>query len=93
MKLLEIMDMIDIKDQQACSISFLIKKTGLGANVNEQLAEEFHKPVIKKLKRRKVYPRFKDNIWAAGLAEMVLRIKILNIYYVSQMFSLNTHGF
>ena len=55
---------------------FFDKKTGsgvigkAGVSVNEQLAEELHKPVIKKLKRRKVYARFKDNIWAADLAEM-----------------------
>ena len=29
---------------------------------NEQLAEELHKPVIKKFKRIKVYVSFKDNI-------------------------------
>ena len=39
-------------------------------SVNEQLAVELHKPVTKKIKRRKVYTRFKDNIWAADLAEM-----------------------
>ena len=44
-------------------------KTGSGVSVNEQLAEELHKPVIKEFKRRKVYARFKDNIWAADLAE------------------------
>ena len=38
--------------------------------VNEQLAEELHKPVIKKFKRRKVYERFKNNVWAVALAEM-----------------------
>ena len=38
--------------------------------MNEQLAEELHKPVIKKFERRKVYASFKDNIWAADLAEM-----------------------
>ena len=38
--------------------------------VNEKLAEKLHKPVIKNFKRRKVYTRFKDNIWAADLAEM-----------------------
>ena len=37
---------------------------------NEQLAEELHRPVNKKFKRRKVYARFKDNIRAPGLAEM-----------------------
>ena len=46
------------------------KKTGSGISVNEQLAEELHKPVIKKLNRRKVYVRFKDNIWVADLTEM-----------------------
>ena len=73
---------------------FFNKKTGSGVNVNE-LAKELHKPVTKKLKRRKVYVRFKDNIWAADLDEMVLlssENKILNTYYVSKMFSLNMHG-
>ena len=39
---------------------------------NEQLAEELHKPIIKKLKTRKVYSAFKNNIWAADLADMQL---------------------
>ena len=34
------------------------------------LEAKLHKPLIKKIKRRKVYTRFKDNIWAASLAEM-----------------------
>ena len=52
--------------------------------VEEQLVEELHKPVIKKFKERKVYARFKDNIWAADLAEMEsLSSKKLDIYYVS----------
>ena len=38
------------------------EKTGSRISVNEQLAEELHKPIIKKLKRRKAYTRFKDNI-------------------------------
>ena len=61
---------------------FFDKKTGSRMSVNEQLAEELHKPVIKKFKRRKVYARFKDNIWASDLAEMESlssNIKILNI--------------
>ena len=29
------------------------------ANVNELLPQELHKPVIKKMKRRKVYSKFK----------------------------------
>ena len=35
-----------------------------------KLVVEFHKTVIEKFKRRKVYARFKDNIWAADVAEM-----------------------
>ena len=38
------------------------KKAGSRIRVNEQLAEELHKPVIKRFKRKKVYARFKDNI-------------------------------
>ena len=32
---------------------FFDKKTRLGMSVNEQLAEKFHKPIIKKFKRKK----------------------------------------
>ena len=39
---------------------------------NEQLAEELHKPIIRKFKIRKVYSAFKDNIWGADLADMQL---------------------
>ena len=49
---------------------FFYKKTGSGVNVNEVLAQELHKLMIKKFKRRKVYTRLKDNIWPADLAEM-----------------------
>ena len=38
---------------------------------NEQLAEELHKPIIRKLKKE-VYSAFKDNIWGADLADMQL---------------------
>ena len=41
-------------------------------SVNEQLAEELHKTVIKKFKRRNVCARFQDNILAVDLAEMEL---------------------
>ena len=39
---------------------------------NLQLAEELHKPIIRKFKKRKVYSGFKDNIWDADLADMQL---------------------
>ena len=34
------------------------------------LADELHKPVIKKFNKRKVYLQFKDNIWGVDLADM-----------------------
>ena len=35
------------------------------------LAEELHKPIIKKFEKRKVYSQFKDNIWEyIDLADM-----------------------
>ena len=37
---------------------------------NKILAEELHKPVIKKFNERKVYSQFKDNIWGVDLADM-----------------------
>ena len=39
---------------------------------NQQLAEELHKPIIRKFEKRKVYAAFKDNIWGADLAYMQL---------------------
>ena len=41
-------------------------------NVNEELAQELHKPVIKKFLRSKIYARFKDNVWTANLVEVGL---------------------
>ena len=34
------------------------------------LADELHKPVIRKFKKRKVYSQFKNNIWGVDLADM-----------------------
>ena len=34
------------------------------------LADELHKPIIKKINKRKVYSQFKDNIWEVDLADM-----------------------
>ena len=52
---------------------FFDKKTS-GSGVksvpqNEELADELHKPIIRKFKKREVYSAFKDNIWAADLAD------------------------
>ena len=34
------------------------------------LADELHKPIIRKFNKRKVYSKFKDNIWGVDLADM-----------------------
>ena len=45
-------------------------RSGITDESNYQLANELHKPVIKKFKKRKVYSSFKDNIWEVDLADM-----------------------
>ena len=59
---------------------FFDKKTEDSAVKNEmmqnnKLAEELHKPVIRKLGKRKVHSSFVDNIWSAALADMQLLSK------------------
>ena len=47
------------------------KGSGISANEpNYQLANELHKPIIRKFKKRKVYSSFRDNIWGVDLADM-----------------------
>ena len=58
-------------------INFLIKKKSGGGIKNknmldQQLAEELHKPIIKKFKKTKLQSPFIDNIWGADLADMQL---------------------
>ena len=37
---------------------------------NQQLANELHKPIIKKFKKKIVYSSYKDNTWGVDLADM-----------------------
>ena len=48
------------------------KSTGSGIvrGSSSILADELHKPIIKKFDKRKVYSQFKDNIWGVDLADM-----------------------
>ena len=52
------------------------KSTGSGITRNTTkssssiLADERHKPIIRKFNKRKVYSQFKDNIWGVDLADM-----------------------
>ena len=56
-------------------INFLVKKTS-GSGIknknisNRELAEELHKPFIRKINKRKVHSPFLDNMWGADLADM-----------------------
>ena len=58
---------------------FFDKKTmGSGAvepNESLKLADELHKPIIRKFNKKKVYSSFKDNIWGVDLADMQLLSK------------------
>ena len=62
-----------------------LERMGSGIASSSILADELHKPVIKKFNKRKVYLQFKDNIWGVDLADMLSlsrKIKVLNIFYV-----------
>ena len=54
------------------------KVSGSGAKLipeTKQLANELHKPIIRKFEKRKVYSTIKDNIWGVDLADMRLLSK------------------
>ena len=54
------------------------KVSGSGAKLipeNKQLANELHKPIIRKFEKIKVYSTCKDNIWGVDLADMQLLSK------------------
>ena len=44
--------------------------SGTGKPSSSILADERHKPIIRKFNKRKVYSQFKDNIWGVDLADM-----------------------
>ena len=46
------------------------KGSSIKSMQNQQLADELHKPIIRKFKRRRVYSSFEDNIWSVDLAHM-----------------------
>ena len=50
------------------------KRAGIKNEIkgNQQLDNELHKPIIRKLKKRKVYSSFKDNTWDVDLVDMHL---------------------
>ena len=53
--------------------SISLKKSsgsGLANELNYQLENELHKPIIRKFKKGKVYLSFIDNIWGVDLADI-----------------------
>ena len=50
-------------------------ESGIAGPKSFKLADELHKPVIKKFNKRKVYSQFKNNIWGVDLADTQLLSK------------------
>ena len=63
---------------------------------NKELAEELHKLIIRKIKKRKVHSPFIDNIWGADLTYMQLISKFNKGFRsslcVNDIFIVNMHG-
>ena len=59
------------RDLASMVYKFFDKKSiGSGIASSSILADELHKPIIRKFNKRKVYSQFKDNIWGVDLADM-----------------------
>ena len=61
------------------------------SDCTQELAEELHKPIIRKFKKQKLWSSFIDNIWFADLVDMQLISKfsegIRVLLFVSDIFS------
>ena len=65
--------MVIKEDKLQWFTSFFDKKSsgsGMAKEPNQQLANELHKPIIRKFKKRKLYSFFRGNIWGVDLADM-----------------------
>ena len=65
------------------------KSSGSAVNkLNYQLADEFHKSIIRKRKKRKVYSSFRDNSWGVDLADMqsLNKYKLIFLVKMSGLF-------
>ena len=60
---------------------------------NNELAEELHKQIIRKINKRKVHSSFIDNIWGADLANMWLINKFIKevCFFVMCYWYFNKH--
>ena len=56
---------------------------------NQQLADELHKPIIRKFKRERVHSSFKGNIWEGNMQLISKYNKEITVFYVSLIFLRN----
>ena len=69
-------------------------RSGVATESDYQLANELHKQIIRKFKKRKVYSFFRDNIWDVDLADTQSLINTTNessIYYAQLIVLVNMH--
>ena len=68
--------------------------SGIVNEPNYQLANEFHKPIVRKLKKINVYSSFTDNILRVDLADMhwVKIRKGSSIYFEQLIYLVNVRG-
>ena len=59
-------------DKKSTGSGYPLSSANNDTKQNLRLAEELHKPIIRKFGKRKVYSSFRDNIWGADLADMQL---------------------
>ena len=57
-------------DKRSTAEPSSLERMGSGFKSSSILADKFHKPIIKKFDKKKVYSQFKDIIWGVDLAEM-----------------------
>ena len=57
---------------------------------NQELAKELHKPIIRKLEKRKIFS-FTDKIWVADLADMQLISKFDKEFVLNKEFYKEFH--
>ena len=66
--------------------------SGVANKPNYRLANELHRQIIRKFKKRKVYSSFRDNIWGVDLADMQSLSKYnkeSSIYHMQLIFLVN----
>ena len=62
----------DKKSKESGAATLVNKSAIKSVSQNQKLAEELHKPIIRKSKKRRLHSEFRDKIWGADLAAMQL---------------------